>query len=86
MGVLNTTEEELELHLGDLFFFNHGWNERTNKAYYKLARKVVLSALERDDAEFVAKVKQDGALHLPSDFRDISREDILNGEYLSKEL
>jgi len=60
----------------------YGWYERKNKYIQKRMFEAVMEAIPRDDAE-IAKILSDesGAICLPRDFGDISREDILTMSY-----
>lgn len=61
---------------------NCGWNTRVNEQVFDFYDIVVREALKRDDAEYSSKsVDEHGNVILPEDMDDISREDILSGEY-----
>ena len=58
--------------------------EPDDESVVQKAFDILLNAVLRDDNELASKASKNGKLTLPEDYEDISREDVLTGQYTLK--
>ena len=74
-------DDRIKLFYQDGVFETEDYED--NKELYKKADSIILKALARDDKEIIDKMTDNnGKIHLPQDFNDITRNDILEGRYV----